>query len=195
MRVLLMGGSLRSASYNRRLLDVIANQLYGLCEIDILYVSDVNLPFCNEDLEHDAFLKSQVMRLHSRFDACHGMILASPEYNGQINASLKNTIDWVSRLSYLEATVSNPFLDKPVLLTSATTGYSAGLLGLEHLAALMRYVGGLVMAGSISIAHAHNVFDGAGAPDHSVIDNKIEAPLERFLHLVSRLHPVPSQEI
>ena len=97
-------------------------------------------------------------------------------------------IDWVSRLSYCNMECINPFLDKPVLLASATTGYSGGQIGLEHLATLMRYVGGLVLASSVSISHAHKIFDDADTTGIESVDGKIEPVLERFLHLVTRLH-------
>ena len=184
MRIVLICGSLRNGSYNRRLLDIITEHLYGLCDIDAFHSTEVDLPIFNEDLEHNAELIERVKTIHTRFASSDGFILASPEYNGQQSAHIKNIIDWVSRLAYTHPDIKNPFLDKPVLLASASTGAFAGIVGLEHLASLMRYVGGLVVAGQITLSHAHEHFESKALPEDHFIHHQIERVLERFMHLV-----------
>ena len=184
MRIVLICGSMRNGSYNHRLLDLIAEHLYGLCEIDILHPTQVDLPIFNEDLEHDLEIIERLKTIHNRFASSHGFIVASPEYNGQQSAYVKNIIDWVSRLAYTHPDMNNPFLDKPVLLASASTGAFGGIVGLEHLASLMRYVGGLVMAGQITLSHAHEHFENMGLPEDHFIHHQTERVLDRLLKLV-----------
>ena len=187
MRIVLVCGSLRNGSYNRSLLDVFAEHLYGLCEVDILLPSQVDLPLFNEEVEHDPALVARVKALHQRFASCNGLIVVSPEYNGQPSAYIKNLMDWVSRLAYTHPEIKNPFLDKPVLLASASTGTFAGIVGLENLASLMRYIGGLVMAGQITLAHAQDHFEGTNLAEDHVIHQYIDPALERFLHVAACL--------
>jgi chromate reductase, NAD(P)H dehydrogenase (quinone) len=56
-----------------------------------------------------------------------GLLLASPEYNWSIPASLKNLIDWISTDTRL------PFYGKPALLLSATPSSRGGVTGLKQL--------------------------------------------------------------
>ena len=187
MRILLVSGSLRSCSYNKRLIDVLTEHLYGLCEVDVVAPAQIDLPIFNEDLEHDPALIERVKNIHHRFATCRGLIVANPEYNGQPSAYVKNIIDWVSRLAYTHPDIENPFLDKPVLLASASTGAFAGIVGLEHLASLLRYVGGLVMAGQVTLPYAHEHFEGTALAEDHFLHANIERALERFLHIAACL--------
>lgn len=160
--VLFVCGSLRQHSWNRQLLDVMADR-WSLASaagsdpsgIDHLDLRDVHLPLQNADLEDDPVLMDAVLTLHARFAQARAVVIASPEHNGQVSAGLKNLVDWVSRVAYLDASVHNPFLNQPTLLVSATPGWSDGVLGLQSLRALMAYVGSLVLAQTVTVPHVH----------------------------------------
>nr|WP_320131099.1 NAD(P)H-dependent oxidoreductase [uncultured Holophaga sp.] len=86
-------GSLRKASFNRKM----AKALLGLApaglELEIVEIGE--LPLYNEDLE------SQVPAAWSSFRqqiaACAGVIFVTPEYNRSIPAAVKNAVDVGSR--------------------------------------------------------------------------------------------------
>ena len=61
-----------------------------------------------------------------RVAAADGLVLATPEYNFSMPGTLKNTIDWISRLRPM------PFAGKSALLLSASTSFVGGLRGLWH---------------------------------------------------------------
>jgi len=119
---------------------------------------EVDLPIFNEDLEQDASIVERVAHLHRRFLACDGLIVACPEYNGQLSPYLKNLVDWVSRLAYIDSRLDNPFLDRPVLLCSASTGGVGGRLVIPHLRALFGYVGCVVIGDSIGVPRADEIW-------------------------------------
>ncbi len=123
---------------------------------------DVELPLFNEDIEGDARLRDKVAQLHRRFSSCRALIVAAPEYNGQMTAYLKNMIDWVSRLAYIDPNFANPFIDKPLLLCSASTGSSGGMAGIAHARALFGYVGALVLGGAICVPYAADKWSDLG---------------------------------
>jgi len=152
-RLLLFPGSLRRESYQRRLIEYIRPSLADHCEADIL---EADLPLFNQDLEQDPFVIARVEAVHRRFTVADGFVIASPEYNGHVSPYLKNTVDWVSRLSRIDPRFadSRPFRGKPLLLASASTGWTGGLLGLRDARTLFGYLGCLVQAEQICVSDA-----------------------------------------
>jgi NAD(P)H-dependent FMN reductase len=184
-RLLLIPGSQRTESFNARLLGDFALRLEGLCEVDLLWPGQVDLPLFNQDLETAPELVARVAALHRRIACSHGLIVASPEYNGQLTPYLKNLIDWVSRLAYIDAGCGNAFVDRPTLLCSASTGGSGGALAITHARALFGYVGCLVIGDTVCIPHAGRAWTGDGYAFGPDVDEQIAAALQRVLRLAS----------
>ena len=162
-RLLLFPASLRQNSHQRRLIDYCSAVIGTSCRIDILTPEQVNLPLFNQDLERTPTVLSHVTALRDRFAAADGLIVSSPEYNGHVSPYLKNTIDWISRLARIDPDNAkpDPFQDKPVLLASASTGWTGGILGLRDARTLFSYLGCLVSADQICISDA-NRWSGDG---------------------------------
>jgi NAD(P)H-dependent FMN reductase len=159
-KLLLVAGSQRRDSYNARLLHDIAARLTGTCDVDSLQPNEVDLPLFNQDLEANTSVIGRAATLHRRFEACDGIIVASPEHNGQPTAYLKNLVDWVSRMPHIDEQFANPFLRRPLLLCSASTGWSGGTVGIPHARALFTFVGCVVLGDSISVPHAAEAWSG-----------------------------------
>jgi NAD(P)H-dependent FMN reductase len=181
--LLLVAGSQRAQSFNARLLADFAQRLQGRCRIDLLGPADIDLPLFNQDLEAVPEVLARVSALHRRFAASHALVVASPEYNGQLPPVLKNLIDWVSRLAWIDAGHTNPFVDRPVLLCSASTGSSGGALAIPHARALFGYVGCLVIGDSVSVPHADQAWTGDGYAFAPWFEAQIEGALGRVLRL------------
>ena len=162
-RLLLFPASLRQNSHQRRLIDYCSAAIGTSCCIDILTPEQVNLPLFNQDLERTPAVLSHVVALRDRLAAADGLIVSSPEYNGHVSPYLKNTIDWISRLARIDPDYAqpDPFQDKPVLLASASTGWTGGILGLRDARTLFSYLGCLVSADQICISDA-NRWSGDG---------------------------------
>jgi chromate reductase, NAD(P)H dehydrogenase (quinone) len=181
--LLLLSGSPRCESYNTRLLKYLAQYLDGRCIIDMIDPAQVDLPLFNQDLEVDPSVIERVSMLHQRFEASQGMIVASPEYNGQPTPFLKNIIDWVSRLSYIDNSFDNPFLNRPTLLCSASTGWSGGAVAIPYARALFGYVGCLVIGETICIPNAHQTWSEDGYQFDPFFDTYIYDVTDRALQL------------
>lgn len=155
-RLLLFPASLRQDSHQQRLIDHCAAVIGATCRIDILKPRDVNLPLFNQDMEREPEVLKHVIALHDRFLAADGIIVSSPEYNGHVSPYLKNTVDWVSRLARIEPRYAalNPFQDKSLLLASASTGWTGGVLGLRDARTLFSCLGCLVSADQICVSDA-----------------------------------------
>jgi len=183
--LLLVAGSQRVESYNARLLTDLSLRLQGYCTLDVLAPTQVDLPLFNQDMEADPDIVRRVAAVHRRFAASHGVIVATPEYNGQLPPYLKNLVDWVSRLAYIDAGRPSAFVDRPVLLCSASTGWSGGALAIPSARALFGYVGCVVIGDTISVPHAANAWTGDGFAFDDVLDEQINAALTRILRLAT----------
>ncbi len=186
-KLLLFPASLRRESHQRRLINYLAQCIGGRCEIDIL--QEVNLPLFNQDLEQSEPIVKSVMDVHQRFNRADGIIVASPEYNGHVSPYLKNTVDWVSRMARIDTryAVINPFRNKPLLLSSASTGWTGGILGLKDARSIFTYLGNLVVADQICVSDADQWVQNDSykfAPDFSA---HIERVVSEFVSLVERL--------
>lgn len=188
LRLLLFPASQRQQSYQRRLIDYVASLLERRCQVDILSAGDVTLPLFNQDLEHDPEVRHEVRDLHDRFARADGIIVASPEYNGHVSPYLKNTIDWVSRLAHIDPSFAghNPFQDKPLLLTSASTGWTGGLLGLQAARSIFVYLGALVVPAQICLSHAEQLLVGDRYEFDPFFADYIARTVDQFVSLVWR---------
>lgn len=88
-----IAGSLRTGSWNRKLLDAAARLAPEGVEVRI---SDLvgELPLLNEDLDGDEL--EPVMRMRADVAAADAVLIATPEYNGGVPGVLKNALDWLS---------------------------------------------------------------------------------------------------
>jgi len=179
-KLLLLSGSQRQESFNARLLSHIAQHLEDSCTFLTVEPLAQHLPLFNQDLENEPALRSQVAELHKAFMSCDAILVASPEYNGQLTPYLKNIIDWVSRLAYIDPTFENPFIDKPVLLCSASTGSSGGAMGIPSARALFGYVGALVFGETLCVPYAHQAWTDVGYFFEDDFENRIQNLSQRF---------------
>jgi chromate reductase, NAD(P)H dehydrogenase (quinone) len=112
-QILGVPGSLRTGSYNRRLLDL-AMQL--LPEADWTLARLRAIPAYDGDLEAQG-LPPAVARLKEQIVEAEAVVIATPEYNRSIPGVLKNAIDWASRPA-----MRSPLVGKPILLMGASPG-------------------------------------------------------------------------
>ena len=114
-KVLGICGSLRAASFNRKLL-FHALEIFG----GEATVADIRMPLYDGDLEDASGAPEAAKRLAEQIALADAVIIATPEYNKSIPGGLKNALDWVSRLD------GRPWQDKPVSIISAAAGRAGG---------------------------------------------------------------------
>ena len=180
MRLLLVCGSQRRASFNARLLAHLAERLRAPCQFDLLAPQDVDLPLFDQDRESEPALVARVASVHARFLACHGIIVASPEYNGQLTPYLKNMVDWVSRLARIDARYASPFVGRPALLCSASTGASGGTVAIPSARALFGYIGCVVLGDTLCVPHAAQAWSDGRYQFDANFEARIAAALLRL---------------
>lgn len=96
MNVLVLVGSLRAGSTNRRLADAAATHLPEHVEATV-FEALADLPHYSEELDHDDALPSVARDLREAVADADALLVVTPEYNGSLPSALKNAIDWASR--------------------------------------------------------------------------------------------------
>jgi chromate reductase, NAD(P)H dehydrogenase (quinone) len=172
MRIATLAGSLRTSSYNRKLLALAEEALKKeQVEIDHLDLRDFPLPLYDGDIEEQFGLPSQAWTLKARLAAAQGILLASPEYNGGIPGTLKNVIDWTSRGE------GNPYAGKVIALMGATTGLWGTQRAMPQFRQAFQILSAHVIPQQINVREAKKVWDESGM----LLDDKLPAHVEKFI--------------
>lgn len=155
MAVALLGicGSMRKASYNRRLLAAVGELLPAGTKYTERDGLD-QLPIFNSDLEDPP----AVLELKRAIASADGVIFAVPEYNYSIPGGLKNALDWVSR-----PPATSPMRGKPIGLVGAATGMSGTIRAQAHMRQMLLYSDSpCLLQPEVLIPRAHERFDAHG---------------------------------
>lgn len=156
IRILAFAGSLRKESYNRKLLKyVVEGARAAGGDVEELGPEALALPLYNGDLERGGTFPEDVEVWRRQVVGCHGLLIASPEYNHGLPAVLKNVIDWGSR-------PPNAFSGK----VAASFGTTPGMFGTARsqlsLRASLMSINVWIVPRTVLIPHARDAFDEAG---------------------------------
>ena len=163
-RILAFAGSLRSESFNKRLVKIaIEGAREAGAEVDFLDLHDLPLPVFDQDEETAHGLPANARALKDLLIHHHGFLISSPEYNSGISGALKNAIDWASRQEKEDEPPLVAFRGKSCALMSASPGGLGGLRGLVHVRDILENIGVLVLPDQVSIPHAAEAFTETGA--------------------------------
>jgi chromate reductase len=128
MGVLVFSASLRKDSLNHKLAVQTARMVEAAGgKPELMRMNDFDMPFFDADLFTSKGLPAGAEKLADMITGTDGMILSSPEYNWGVPATIKNAIDWLSRMD------PNPLRHRTVLLCSAAPSPVGGVRGLLHL--------------------------------------------------------------
>ena len=128
MDVLLLVGSLRADSYNRKVAEAYVKLAGGSASFAEGNFS--KFPLYNEEIQSQGF-PAEVMLLADQIRSCDAVLIVSPEYNYSVPGALKNAIDWVSRVP------KQPLAGKP----ASVIGASMGGIGTARMQYHMRQIG------------------------------------------------------
>jgi chromate reductase, NAD(P)H dehydrogenase (quinone) len=126
LRILAIAGSIRRASWNRRLLDAAAALAPEGVRVEPFDLRDV--PIYDADLDTDELRPEPVRRLKQAVADADALLIATPEFNHSIPGVLQNAIDWISRPAMKSA-----LADKPVGIMGASPGALGAARAQQHL--------------------------------------------------------------
>jgi chromate reductase, NAD(P)H dehydrogenase (quinone) len=157
VRILAFAASARRESLNRKFLAVAVQAARDQgAEVTVADLNELDLPLYHGDLEDRDGLPAHAVALIALIKAHHGLLVASPEYNGMITPLLKNTIDWCSRAD------DNPFEGKVAAVLSASPGPLGAVRSLVMAQQLLMKLGCVVVPGQCYLTHASKAFDAEG---------------------------------
>lgn len=157
-RILAIPGSLRRASFNRRLLEA-AVELAPEGTTVAIYHELATVPPFDEDVEAETGGGPEpVRRLRGLVRAADGLLIATPEYNRSFPGVLKNAVDWLSR-----AAPDEVLSGKPVAVIGATPGSWGTRLAQTALRQVLHATESLVLpTPSLFVREAARRFDASG---------------------------------
>ncbi len=163
-KILAFAGSLRSASFNKKLIRIAAEGARTAgADVTVIDLKEFPMPVYDGDLELSEGLPVQAKKLKEIFLEHQGLLMACPEYNSSITGALKNVIDWISRPASKEEPSLACFNKKAAVIMSASPGALGGLRGLVHVRSILGNLGVLVLPGQIAVGKAHEAFDANDA--------------------------------
>ncbi len=159
-RVLVLVGSLRTDSLNRRIAETLKAQAPAGVVVEIAEGLG-EVPFYNEDLDGEQ-VPAAAAALRAQVAGADRVLVVTPEYNGTMPAVLNNAIDWLSRPYGVGALTGKPF----AVIGATPTPYggkwahedtrrSAGIAGavvLEHIAVSQSALEGDILADADVVA-------------------------------------------
>lgn len=161
-RLLAFAGSLRTGSYNRRLIRVLAaGGREAGAEVDLIELRDYPLPIYDGDIEAVG-MPDQARALQALMAEHDGLLIATPEYNGSMPALVKNTLDWVSRPLADGRMGTALFRGKVAGICSASPGALGGMRSLIVLRDALAKLGLWVAPSQVAVSRADAAFDTQG---------------------------------
>lgn len=190
IKLLAFAGSTRTGSLNQALLDLaVADGQARGAEVTAIRLKDFALPLYDGDLEASDF-PAKARELKALFQAHHGFLIASPEYNGSLSGVLKNAIDWASRPTDGEGmTALSAFRGKVAGLMGASISPFGGLRGITHLRQILGTIQTVVATEQVLVPAAHAAFDEAGALKEALSAQLLGGLVARVMDLAERLAP------
>lgn len=153
-RLLAFAGSLRSASFNRRLIPILADGARAAgAVVTLIDLRDYALPIYDGDIEA-AGMPAAVLALQQLLGEHDGLLISTPEYNGSMPALVKNTLDWISRPMADGRSGTLLFKGKVAGIVSASPGPLGGLRSLLVLRDALSKFGLLVVPEQVAVGTA-----------------------------------------
>lgn len=175
MKFLMMSLSLREDSYNTKLLNIMTEMLKKAnVQTEHVDLNAFTMPPYNGDIESASGLPGVADILRDKMLNATGMVISSPEYNYSYPGFFKNIFDWLSRR------LPMPWVNKPVLLNSASMSLVGGNRGLWHLRVPFEACGAIVHPDMFSLSVAHQAFDEKGQLLDQAMTARLEAHLKKF---------------
>jgi NAD(P)H-dependent FMN reductase len=164
-RVLVLVGSLRADSLNRRIAETIREQAPAGVAVEIVDGLD-SLPFYNEDLDGDE-APVAAAELRERVATADRVLAVTPEYNGTMPAVLNNAIDWLSR-PFGQGAIKG----KPFAVVGATPTPYGGKWAHEDTRRSARIAGAAVVE---DVVVSQSALEGDILADPEVVDRLVAA--------------------
>jgi chromate reductase len=181
MKLLMLAASLREGSFNKKLIRI-AEEIVTKEGVttDLADFSEFSAPLYNADIQNNVGFPSEITLFKQRLENSDGLIISSPEYNFSTPGTLKNLIDWVSRMKPV------PFKKSIIFLMSASPSLVGGHRGLLSTRIPLEACGAFVFPDMFSLASADSAFDETGALKNKDLEKRLQQNIVEFISYVSK---------
>ena len=172
MKIIGLIGNNSKNSTNRKLLQYMQKHFADKVKMELVEIN--NLPLFNKPANKQ--VPKEVLEIAKKIEAADGVVIATPEYDHSIPASLMSALAWLSYGIY-------PFLNKPVMITGAsygTLGSSRAQLQLRQILDAPELKASVMPGNEFLLSHSLQAFNEAGdLVDLNTID-KLDAIFDDF---------------
>ncbi len=170
MKILICIGSLRAASFSKKLAQAAEALVPAGTSVEI--VDGRDLPLYDQDLDGDEKPQA-VQTLHDQVSGADGLVFITPEFNYGIPGSLKNLIDWASRPAF-----NSPLKNRPSMVITVSLAPTGGARAHVQLSSVLSgTLTPVFTAPSFVVGGVHEKF----GEDGELTDAQTKARLERSL--------------
>ena len=186
IRLLVIAGSERRGSFNRRLArtaaDIARRDGGSVTEFDLRALA---LPLYDGDIEAEGVPAAAAL-LRDAVLAHDALLVVTPEYNAFPPPLLLNAFDWLSRLRAAPGSVAGlaATANRPVALLAASPGPLGGLRAMNYLRQYLQAAFAMIVVPQqFALGRAAEAFDEAGA----LLDPKSQHAVEGVLGALGEL--------
>lgn len=181
MDFLLFAAALRKDSVNKKLINLAARSLKDKnISVDLADFAEFDLPLYHGDIQANEGIPAAATEFAKRMQKSAGVIISSPEYNFSIPGTLKNLIDWVSRISPM------PWQGQHILLLSASPALVGGNRGLWATRVPLECCGAFVYPNMFSLASAYDAFNTDGSLKDAGMQKRLDDMLVQFTQFATK---------
>jgi NAD(P)H-dependent FMN reductase len=182
IKVLAFAASARKGSVNKKLIKLAAEFASAKgATVDVAEFSEFDMPLYNGDLEEKSGVPEGALELQRRLAAADALIISAPEYNHSIPGTLKNAIDWVSRVK------PSPIAGKACFLLSASPSPFGGIRCVMATREPLEGLGMIVHPDTFCLIKAPQAFDESGKISDPANMAVLGEMIGAFLELASSL--------
>lgn len=173
-QIVLLIGSLRADSYNRKVAQYIRSIAPDYWQVSEVEIAD--LPIYNQDFDDQPIEVYE--RVRGQIAAADAVLFITPEHNRSVPAALKNVVDIVSRPAG-----RNVWAGKKAAVVTASTGSYGGINAGVHLRQILQMLGVTVLVQpEVYLTRIQEKVDELG-----VLNNeRTQRFLQQFVHAFDR---------
>jgi chromate reductase, NAD(P)H dehydrogenase (quinone) len=182
MKLLMFAASLRKDSFNKKLIKISENIIKELnLTPNLVDFAEFKTSLYNGDDETNTGIPTEIKHFEKLLQESDGLVISSPEYNFTTPGTLKNIIDWTSRLN------PTPFKNLPILLMSASPAMAGGNRGLWNTRVPLEYCNAFVYPNMFSLSMADKAFDEQEHLRDESLHKRLKQNIADFIPYVTAL--------
>ncbi len=188
LKILVIPGSLRTGSLNRRLAGTIVREL-TLADVEVtqLSLADHPLPLYDGDLEVENGVPRNAVNLKRLMGEHDGVVIVTPEYNSAPPPLIKNMIDWITRVQDPHETAGQVFRERPFAIAAASNGRLGGARCLSALRLILSGCRATVIPTQLSLAFADDAYDETDRLKHPADLDVLRAMVRQLIDVAQSM--------